>query len=123
MRRFAEDALPDGELTFDTAGLPGDRSVPIEYRRPVFLVFKEAVNNAARHSKATRMTVRLAVVDGILLLAVEDNGIGFEQAESSSSGEGLSSIRRRVKNMGGKAEWESAPGRGTKFHVTLPLRR
>ena len=122
MRGFAEDALPDGELKFDTAGLPGDLSVPIECRRPVFLVFKEAVNNVARHSRATRLTVRLAVNDGHLHMAVEDDGIGFDAAQSAD-GEGLSSIRRRVKNLGGTAEWETAPGEGTKFRAEVPLRK
>jgi len=122
MRGFAEDALPDGELTFDTAGLPGDLSVPIEYRRPVFLVFKEAVNNVARHSQAHHLTVRLAVTDGILRMTVEDDGIGFDPAVLAD-GEGLTSIRRRMKNLGGKAAWQTERGRGTKFMATLRLRK
>jgi ligand-binding sensor domain-containing protein len=122
MRGFAEDALPDGELTFDTAGLPGDLSVPIEYRRPVFLVFKEAVNNVARHSGAKHLTVRLAVTDGILRMTVEDDGIGFDAAVFAD-GEGLNSIRRRMKNLGGKAEWKTERGHGTRFTATLRLRK
>jgi signal transduction histidine kinase len=46
-----------------------DLSLPIEY--PLFVVFKEAVNNVARHSGATEMNVRLAVTDGVLSLLVE----------------------------------------------------
>lgn len=79
MRRFAEDALPDGELIFDASGLPGDPSLPIEYRRPLFLVFKEAVNNVARHSGATRMKVRLAFSSRTFTL--EDNGCGVDPAK------------------------------------------
>jgi ligand-binding sensor domain-containing protein len=122
MRRFAEDALPDGQVAFDAAGLPGDLSLAIEYRRPLFLVFKEAVNNVARHSGATRLTVRLAVTDGVLRMVVEDNGSGFDPA-GEDAGEGLNSIQRRMKNLGGKAEWETESGRGTKFTATLPLRK
>lgn len=122
MRRFAEDALPDGQLAFDTSGLPGDLSLAIEYRRPLFLVFKAAVNNVSRHSKANRMTVRLAVSSGVLTMQVEDNGRGFDPA-LPAAGEGLSSIQRRLKAVGGIAHWQSAPGQGTLFTVTLPLRR
>ena len=87
-------------------------------------MFKEAVNNVARHSGATRLTVRLAVNGGHLLMSVEDNGIGFDSdSAQSSAGEGLNSIRRRMKNLGGTAEWETAPGQGTKFRVDLPLRK
>jgi signal transduction histidine kinase len=122
MRRFAEDALPEGQLAFDTSGLPGDLSVPIDCRRPLFLVFKEAVNNVARHSRATCMTVRLAVTGGTLILGVEDNGSGFSAA-SPPAGEGLNSIRRRMKDLGGTAEWKTERGRGTRFMATLPLRK
>jgi len=53
---------------------------------------------------------------------VEDDGIGFDTAELAD-GEGLNSIRRRMKAVGGKAEWETERGLGTKFTVTLPLRK
>jgi signal transduction histidine kinase/ligand-binding sensor domain-containing protein len=120
MRRFAEDAFPDGHLIFDTESLPGDLSLPIECRRPLFLVFKEAVNNVARHSGATRLTVRLAVKDRTLQLRVEDNGSGFDP-DLTVAGEGLNSIRRRMKNLGGEARWVSQDGGGRKFIAILPL--
>ncbi len=122
MRRFAGDALPDGQLTFDVSGLPADLALPIDYRRPLFLIFKEAVNNVARHSGATTMIVRLAVKGGLLSMMVEDNGAGFNIAVSGS-GEGLGNICRRMKELGGKAEWNTGNGCGTKFLATLPLRQ
>ncbi len=120
MRRFAADTLADAELEFDTSGLPDDISVPLEYRRPLFLVFKETANNIARHAAATHVRIRLSVQDQILQLTMEDDGIGFDPA-APRDGEGISSIQRRMRDIGGSAIWESNPGGGTRFTAILPL--
>jgi ligand-binding sensor domain-containing protein/two-component sensor histidine kinase len=121
MRHFAEDAMADGELVFDISGLPPDLPLPLEYRRPLYLVFKEAVNNVARHARATRMVVLVASRNGSLDLTIEDNGCGFNPA-SCLNGEGLSSIRRRIQELSGSVGWETAPGRGTRLMARIPLR-
>jgi signal transduction histidine kinase len=120
MRRFAEDAMADGELLFDTSHLPPDLPLPLELRRPLYLIFKEAVNNVARHSQATRMTIRIAARESHIELQIEDNGRGFDPSEFPH-GEGLMSIRRRVKELSGTVVWDTAPGRGTRLQATLPL--
>jgi signal transduction histidine kinase len=120
MRRFAEDAMADGEVVFDTSELPPDLPLPLELRRPLYLIFKEAVNNVARHSEATRMAIRIAARESHLELLVEDNGQGFDPP-AFPHGEGLTSIRRRVKELSGTVKWDSAPGRGTRFQARLPL--
>jgi ligand-binding sensor domain-containing protein/two-component sensor histidine kinase len=122
MRRFASDTLGDMELEFDATSLPSEFSVPLEYRRPLYLVFKEAAHNVARHSGATRAAIRIELDHASLKLTVEDNGRGFDVA-APRDGEGLNSIQRRMKDVGGQAEWESQPGSGARFTATLPLRR
>jgi ligand-binding sensor domain-containing protein len=121
MRRFAEDAMADGELVFDASHLPADLPLPLELRRPLYLVFKEAVNNVARHSQASRMVVRIAARASSIELSIEDNGEGFDPA-AHQHGEGLASIRRRVRELSGTVAWDTAPGRGTRFQANLPLR-
>lgn len=124
MRRFASDTLggADIDLSFETAGLTADSLAPLEARRPLFLVFKEAVNNTARHSHASRATIRLELTGSALKLTVEDDGRGFDP-HRSYDGEGLASIARRMRAAGGTAVWESASGQGTRFTATLPLGR
>jgi ligand-binding sensor domain-containing protein len=121
MRHFTEDALPDGEVDFDTAGLPTTLPLPLEYRRPLYLIFKEAVNNVARHAHASRMLVRIAAHEDSLELVIEDNGVGFDPA-AARNGEGLASIRRRIKELSGSVSWETTPGKGTRLTVTMPMR-
>lgn len=129
MRRFASDTLGDLEIDFDASALPADFSVPLEYRRPLYLVFKEAANNVSRHSGATRVQIRFLLDESEsgehqLKLIVEDNGKGFDFALASNGardGEGLSSIQRRMREVGGAASWTLAPGGGTRFVAVLPL--
>jgi signal transduction histidine kinase/ligand-binding sensor domain-containing protein len=120
MRRFAGDTLGDIELEFDAASLPPDFSVPLEYRRPLYLVFKEAAHNVARHSGATRAAIRIELDEASLRLTVEDNGCGFDP-QAPRPGEGIHSILRRMHDIGGAAWWEPAGPRGTRFIAMLPL--
>ncbi len=122
LRRFADDVLGGVNITlrFDTEGLPPGATVPLEARRPLYLIFKEAVNNVARHSGAHTATIVLEADDNVLRLSVEDDGCGFD-ATAPSGGEGLDSIALRMKEIGGTAVWDSQPGRGTRFTATLPI--
>jgi signal transduction histidine kinase/ligand-binding sensor domain-containing protein len=122
MRRFASDVLggADIDLNFDTEKLPAAIAVPLEARRPLYLIFKEAVNNVARHSGASETTIRLELDHHQLIMTVEDNGCGFDP-QPRYPGEGLASIARRMRNLGGSAVWDSRPGAGTHFTATLPL--
>jgi len=123
MRRFASDTLGGRniDLNFQTTRLAGDSAVPLEVRRPLYLVFKEAVNNVARHSGGTSAAIHLEQDGPSLKLTVEDNGHGFDPRQQYE-GEGLASIARRMREIGGSATWDSEPGRGTRFTAILPLR-
>lgn len=123
MRRFASDVLggADIDVQFEAVGLPADVAVPLDARRPLYLVLKEAVNNVARHSGARKAAIRLELTHGDLKLTVTDDGRGFNPGEAPQSGEGVLSVTRRMREIGGTATWESVPGEGTKFTAILPL--
>jgi signal transduction histidine kinase len=123
MRRFAEDTLGGKsiELDFATSLLVEDSTVPLEIRRPLYLIFKEAVNNVARHSGGTRVSIHLDQDRVSLKLTVEDNGHGFD-SNKLYEGEGLASISRRTRDIGGTADWTSREDAGTRFTAILPLR-
>lgn len=131
MRRFASDVLAPKEVVvrFD---MPEDGSaivVDSNIRREVFLVFKEAVNNAAKHSNATRVDVRLTINDRLIELEVSDNGSGFDTTPPSFedtyssegySGNGIPSMRKRAAEMGGSIELQSSADSGTLVRLTMP---
>ena len=92
----------------------------MEARRDFFLVFKEAINNAAKYSKAEKVQVSLSTDNKNLYLKVEDDGIGFN-VEEADNGNGLVNMQKRAEGLKGKISIVSAPGRGTKVLLSIPL--
>jgi ligand-binding sensor domain-containing protein/signal transduction histidine kinase len=96
-------------------------SLSSEIRHNLFLVMKEALNNATKYSHATEIRLELKLAKGKLSLALEDNGKGFNQDEVSSFGNGLRNMEERVRSFGGCFELESEPGKGTRIQIHLSL--
>jgi signal transduction histidine kinase len=130
MRQFATDVL-DGKgiaWSFDAPPEPGAKLAP-ETRRELFLVFKEAVTNVARHSGAKNARLRLELLAGSLTLEVADDGKGFDSApvrdldSSLHRGRGLLNMKVRAKRLGGSLDVAAEHGRGTRLVLVLPLAR
>jgi signal transduction histidine kinase/ligand-binding sensor domain-containing protein len=92
----------------------------VDIRRDVYLVFKEAVSNAARHSRCSTVAIALRAHDAGLSLEITDDGVGFDPARGSE-GNGLASMRRRADRLGGTLEVCSAAGAGTSVRFTMPM--
>jgi two-component system sensor kinase FixL len=98
-----------------------DGSVPIDDNftaTQLFLIAREAVQNAARHAKASQLTINLHDTDGIWL-SVEDNGRGLPKDVGGSGGMGLRIMRHRSDLIGGQLQFESINGRGTRLLLHL----
>ena len=120
MRSFAEEvfALRDIDLAFDAPTADTDLKLSVGVRRDVLLIFKEAVNNAARHSECTKVAIDFRVEHAKLFLQIKDNGTGFAP-DSESDGQGLRSMSRRAKVLGGNLTIESNDGTTVKFELVL----
>lgn len=93
-----------------------------EIQHELVQVAREALSNVVRHSGARRASLRLAIDGGDLVLAIEDDGQGFDPAVRIGQGHfGLPNIRDRAVTIGGGALIESAPGTGTRIIVRLPI--
>ena len=103
------DQVPDG--------LPNDVALCI------FRVAQEALRNIARHAKASVAIVSLALKDGGLLLAIRDNGVGFDvDATQSRHSLGRAGMGERVRLLGGTFGIKSAFGQGTIVSAWVPLK-
>lgn len=102
------------------AGLP-HLPVRAEVRHNCYLVVKEAMNNVLKHSGATEVWFRLALDGREMRLTVEDNGHGFDPANTRELGNGLKNMRARVESVGGRLAVDAAPGRGTRVSFDFPL--
>jgi signal transduction histidine kinase len=122
MTGFAADVLAarDIDFAFDTPSGDAELALPIEVRRDLLLIFKEAINNAARHASCTKVRASLAIVGDRIRLAVEDDGRGLPPG-AGSDGHGLADIRARAEGLGGEAEIENLPGGGVAVRAVLPL--
>ena len=121
---FANE-LFEGDSTRCRLDLPHDlpaRSLPPEMRHNIFLVVKEALTNALKHSQAREVRVQAKATANLLEIVVQDGGRGFAaQALAPAPGKchGLGNMRLRAKEMGGTLAIESAPGHGTAVRLIV----
>ena len=95
----------------------------------IFYIIEEAVNNARKHASAPVIAVNLRQMDdGIALLEIVDNGLGFDVKsvteaydKRASSSLGMVNLRERSELVNGLLQIDSAPGQGTKVQVYIPL--
>jgi signal transduction histidine kinase len=89
-----------------------------EHKTCIYRIVQEALHNAAQHSGARDIRVTVRQADDRLLLAIEDDGKGFDPR--TEKGMGLLGMEERVSHLGGSFQVESGPGRGTTVRVELP---
>lgn len=118
MREFAINVLEAKEIEMDFRIDDDvfDVKLNMEARRDFFLIFKEAVNNAAKYSNASQVTIQLGLHGKRLVLVVSDDGVGFVPDEADN-GNGLGNMLKRADAMKARIQISSVPGNGT--HVTL----
>jgi signal transduction histidine kinase len=102
-----------------------------EVRHNLFLAFKEALHNVVKHAAASEVRLSLALPESVFSLGVEDNGAGFAANSGAlerppeparpGRGHGITNMRRRLAEIGGSCEIQSAPGQGTRIHFVVPV--
>ncbi|HEU5195687.1 MAG TPA: PAS domain-containing protein [Methylomirabilota bacterium] len=117
MRRLA--------VTVDTAGLGADR-LPQNVETALYRIMQEALSNVARHAGARSARVHLDRVGAIVSMTIADDGSGFDPERppapaTAAHGLGIHTMRERALVLNGSLMIESAPGRGTRVSVEIPL--
>ena len=87
----------------------------------LFRIAQEALNNAAKHSSAKRITVGLEEKEGELVLSVSDDGKGFDPAAAPRGRWGMTTMRERAEAAGGSLSVDSSLGQGTTVRAAVPL--
>jgi PAS domain S-box-containing protein len=100
-----------------------ESDVPDALKLPIYRIVQEALNNAAKHSRATRVCVRIWKEAGMLRLLIEDDGVGFDPGEVAARRGprktcGHAGTRDRVQLSGGNLNIESMPGAGVRIGIT-----
>lgn len=121
MREFATSVLEAKEidLHFKVDEPVYEMKLDMESRRDLFLLFKEAVNNIAKHSKSTEVNIDVLGRQKRLLMIIKDNGIGFN--EEDVDGNGLGNMHKRAQALKGRLQINSDPGHGTRVSLSIPV--
>jgi signal transduction histidine kinase len=114
--------------TQDRSGVLVERSIRVGRRRleaeietVVYRVAQEALTNAIKYASADQIDVELEDSDGSVLLAVRDDGVGFDVDAVEDKSLGLLGMRERAELVGGKLSIRSEPGAGTSIELEVPL--
>lgn len=119
MRGVTGDLLNGTACAFDVDEPVAARPLGAAFMRNVLLIYKEALHNVARHARARRVAIRVVDAQGVFVLHVEDDGVGFAEA-AVRPGRGLANMRRRARQSGGRLEIARLPCGGTR--VTFSAR-
>ena len=118
--RFVKQA----DIQIDFIGQPLSERLAPHMEITLFRIAQEALTNVMKHAKASRVEVTLEESDGLIVLQVKDNGVGFDSTQPvtpyEKGGWGLLSIKEWMSGFGGIFEVKSAPGEGTLLRVEWP---
>jgi signal transduction histidine kinase len=120
MKRYASDMMDGKNISYEIT-FPGEAekiSLSMERRRDFYLIFKEAVNNLVKYSKATTASIAIEARNSKLRLLMVDNGIGFSNSQLQY-GNGIHNMRQRAGSANDLLQINSEPGQGTEVLLEM----
>jgi ligand-binding sensor domain-containing protein/two-component sensor histidine kinase len=119
MRQFAEETLveKDIKLVFNAPNDHQTLKISMNTRRELYLIFKEAVNNASKYADCSEVKIDFIIIGKEISLQISDNGKGFN-INQDFDGNGLRNMKLRVAKLNGRFEIDSL--QGTKISVNFP---
>jgi two-component system sensor histidine kinase DegS len=125
LKRYAQTFETKTRLPTHLATM-GETALASYIEVTLFRSVQELLNNTARHAHASRVQVTLDMQNNPVVVTVEDDGSGFDVATAIAaarqrSSSGLVNLEKRIEMLGGKIQFQSSTGRGTKVRVELPV--
>jgi signal transduction histidine kinase len=118
---FRLNSLVDVDVDLD-GGRAAASILPVGHRVHLLNIAREALSNASRHGRAPQGRIELATEGEQLVLTITDDGVGFDPRIDPGEGHlGLANLRSRAATMRGTALVDSAPGKGTRIIVRVPV--
>lgn len=120
-RRYASDLLESKEVEYElkiAESISG--KLEMNNRQHLWMIFKEMLTNAVRHSQAQRVDIIIDSENHVFKIVLQDDGIGFDTSKETF-GNGLNNIRKRAQSMGATLSLDSEPNIGTRCRLELDL--
>lgn len=120
MRRYAAEVFDSANIRYvlQLDEHFARRKLNMEQRRDCFLLFKEAINNIYKHAAAQNVSIRLWLERNQLHMTIEDDGKGFDAAQTTHRN-GLKNMRQRVQKWNGAIQIQSTPGSGARTTISF----
>ena len=109
------------EVSVEDAAHEAARELRVEAALALFRIAQEALNNVLKHARARNVNIEISRVENQVMLAVRDDGQGFDASRARRGRWGMTTMRERAEAAGGSLKVETAPGQGTRVVATLPL--
>ena len=121
MERFAQEVCESMniDLNMEIAKLETIK-LTMPQRKNLYLIFKEALNNAAKYAQTERIDISVSEENNKLLLVLRDYGKGFDNSKIAK-GNGLDNMQHRAAELNGELQIKSATGEGTTIKLTMPV--
>ena len=107
-------------VSFTTALNGSTHSLPEDLEMTLFRIVQEQTANIRKYAKAGSIDISLSKKNNTILMVIQDDGIGFDM-QKIKRGLGLANIMSRAAIFNGKAEFTTAPGKGCRLDVTIPM--
>lgn len=101
--------------------LPDDRSISESAKTCVYRIVQEALNNCEKHARASRVLIEVRQTSDSITVSIADDGRGFSSQSVGAAGLGILGMKERAAMLGGRLEFTSEAGRGTKVSLTVPI--
>ena len=122
MLNFANELCTPAEINFEfnKDAATDALQISMEQRRDIYLIFKEAVNNAVKYSGCNNIRAGLSLQNQKLQMRITDDGNGFD-IPAAMQGNGLANMKKRAENHNGKLVIQSSQVKGTEIIVVFPV--
>jgi signal transduction histidine kinase len=122
LQALVQRARPGARAQIEARCDPGaSRRLTVDQAVQLANIAREALSNSLRHAKPQRVEIGLRLDGESVLLEVSDDGTGFDPLAPGGSGVGLASMTTRTREMAGTLDIQSAPARGTRLTVRVPV--
>ena len=125
LTRFRETAsklLRAHEYTLKVRGESTDMRLPLEFKRDLFLIYKEVLNNIVRHAEAENVAILIDCRRNRLEMSIADDGKGFNNLDQEfREGNGLRNLRMRAQAITANLKVRSALKEGTRVSLSVPM--
>jgi len=123
IRRFAFEYLEPANIKcdFDLPEKLPEKALTVETRRNIYLVVREALHNVVKHSAATRVDIKLSILNSRFSISIKDDGKGFDPGKLEFPGNGLINMKKRMNDIGGEIMIQSKTGEGTEIEIVVAM--